>query len=458
MTNAQKLAIKISEKDNRVSAIRARLNEIEGLETITDEVRAEQTTLVNEFSTVDGELVEMRTQHQAALIAEGEEESRARGEFGHTGDGESAEVRALLGRVSIADYLTPATAGQGIGGAAVELNEALEVPAVGPSGGVAIPWALLAGPPETRQGENGDPERRAFTDTGDYAGGVMQRPILQRLFGLDLMAALGVRIDTVPAGRTEWPLITGGVAPAQAVEGVAAAAAVEAAFSTETLKPKRLTGRYEYTHEMAAAVIDLEQALRRDLADAVRAKMSDLALNGDEETNPQEPDGFLNVTVKVPAPEDPAAVADYADYAGTPAQAVDGIHASMETEVGCVIGVASYRHAATVYQAGSGESGTEALKKRSMMCMASSFVPAPPAGGIQNGNIIHAAGPNGGGPNMRADSVAAVWPTLEVVRDIYTKASQGVVLTWITLWDLAAAFRNTAGAGPYKRVAYDTTA
>ena len=49
----------------------------------------------------------------------------------------------------------------------------------------------------------------------------MQRPILQRLFGRDLMDALGVRIDSVPAGRTEWPLRTGGVAPAMTAEGEA---------------------------------------------------------------------------------------------------------------------------------------------------------------------------------------------------------------------------------------------
>ena len=39
-------------------------------------------------------------------------------------------------------------------------------------------------------------------------------------------------MDTVPAGRAEWPLIgTSGVAPAQAKEGTAAAAAVAAAFT-----------------------------------------------------------------------------------------------------------------------------------------------------------------------------------------------------------------------------------
>ena len=31
--------------------------------------------------------------------------------------------------------------------------------------------------------------------------------------------ALGVRIDSIPAGRTEWPLITGGVAPDMKAEG-----------------------------------------------------------------------------------------------------------------------------------------------------------------------------------------------------------------------------------------------
>ena len=48
MTNAQKTAIKISEKEKRVSEIRARLNAIEGLSEaeLTAEVRTEQTALV----------------------------------------------------------------------------------------------------------------------------------------------------------------------------------------------------------------------------------------------------------------------------------------------------------------------------------------------------------------------------------------------------------------------------
>ncbi|MCY4468372.1 MAG: phage major capsid protein [Thiotrichales bacterium] len=434
MTNAQKLAVRLSE-------IRQRLNEIAGLDddAMTDEIRAEADRLTGEYANAE-------TQHRAAIVAEGEEQRAAEGALGN-GDGEPAEVRALLSRVGIADYLLPAKAGIGLTGPAAELNAAMKVGTAGRSGGILVPWRMLE-TPELRAA----PERRAFTATNQGAGALdgpmMQRPILQRLFGMDILGALGVRIDTVPAGMTEWPLLTGGVAPDMKAEGTAADAAVAASFATETLKPKRLTGMYEFTHEQAAQVADIEQALRRDLADAVKSKMSDLILTGDESTNAQEPDGFLT---KLAAPSDPIAEATYADYAGAHALAVDGIHASMETEVSSVIGVASYTHAASVYQTGSGESGTEALMKRGQSCMASSFIPAPAgANMIQAGNIFHAAGPNGGGASLRGDSIAAMWPTLEVIRDIYSKASQGVVLTWVTLWDAETAFR----AAAYRRVAF----
>ena len=271
---------------------------------------------------------------------------------------------------------------------------------------------------------------------------------LQRLFGPGIMDALGVRVDSVPSGRTEWPLLTGGVAPDQAVEGTAASAAAAATFSTETLKPKRLTGRYEFTWEQSSQVPDLEMALRRDLGDAVKSKMSDLALNGDESTNPQEPNGFLT---KITAPTAPSDVATYEDFAGSHARAVDGVHAQNEKEVSSVVGVASYQLAAKTFRTGAGsdESASEALMRRSAGCVASSYVPVP-ASMIQNGNIYHAAGANGGGASMRGDSVAAVWPSLEIIRDPYSKASQGVVLTWVSLWDLEAAFRSAA----YERVSF----
>lgn len=420
MTTKQKIEL-------RLSQVRSRLNEIAGLSELTTETREEAATLEAEYS-------DLETRHRAAIISEGEAEAAAVGLFpdGST-DSDGAELRQLLGRVSLRDYLAPAAAGVGVSGAASELSAALELPTTGPAGGVAIPWRLL--------------EERAFTTTANNDGPEMQRPILQRLFGPGLVDALGVRMDSVPVGRVEWPLITGGVAPAMKAETSAADAAVAATFAFANLKPKRLTGRYEYSHEMAASTPGIEQALRRDLADAVKSKMSDILVNGQEPdgSNPERIEGFIS---ELGAATDlSTGVANATAYGRLHAQGVDAIHAMTERQVSSVIGEETYRHSAGVYIQGSGESGSELLARRSAGCIASSYLPNMDATSKKQSAILHASGPNGG--RMRGDSVAAMWPTLEIIRDIYSQASQGVVLTWVSLWDARVAFRSAA----YRHVA-----
>lgn len=415
MTKVQKLTLEQSEK-------RQKINELLELDELSDEQRGELDTLTKRMQHLEVEL-------RAAIVAEGDDEARARGMFGPS-DGEAGERGRLLRETTLADYLGAAAGGGALEGRARELNAALECPLMGDGGGVALPWAVL--------------EYRAFTTTAANDGGETQRPILQRLFGPGVLDTLGVRIDAVPVGRTEWPLITGGVAPAQANEGTAAAEAVTAAFGFASLKPKRLTGQYEYTHEVGASVVAIEEALRRDLADAVRSSMSDQVINGEEpdNANPHRVEGFLS---KLTGTDLATAVADATDYGKLHSLAVDGIHAGMETEVMSVIGIATYSHAAGMYLPGSGEAGSELLRRRSAGCQASNYIPA--VANHKQPAILHAAGPNGGGV-MRGDSVGAMWPTLEIIRDPYTKASQGVVLTWVALWDAYAALRTAA----YKQI------
>ena len=83
MTPRQKIEIRLSE-------VRQRLNEIAGLEgdAFTDEVRNEATALHVEFG-------DLETRHRSAIMAEGDEESRARGLFGNQ-DGEAGERGRLL--------------------------------------------------------------------------------------------------------------------------------------------------------------------------------------------------------------------------------------------------------------------------------------------------------------------------------------------------------------------------
>ena len=173
-------------------------------------------------------------------------------------------------------------------------------------------------------------------------------------------------------------------------------------------------------------------------------------INGAAPTNaaPQNVRGFISRLGAATDLSDVEATAP--DYGGLHAMGVDGIHATMETEVASIIGDETYRHAAQVYIAGSGESGSELLRRRSMSCMASSYIPDKAS--MKQSAILHAAGPNGGGP-MRGDSVGAVWESgLEIVRDIYTQASIGIVLTWVSLWDAHTALR----ADAYEHIAINS--
>ena len=420
MTIRQKLQIEASEK-------RQRINELLGKDEKTEQDHSELSDLTKRMQTLE---IETR----AAIVAEGEEEQRKLGET-QDGDGESTELRSLFSRVSLNDYLNPASAGTGLDGAAKELNAALGVSVMGPSGGVAVPFHMLM----ERRDTQPELETRAYTDTSNNDGQEMQRPILQRLFGPGVMDYLGVRIDSVPVGRTEWPLLSGGTSAAQTKEGVAAAAAGRATFNYANMKPKRLTGSYEYTVEMAASVSDLEQALRRDLADVIKSKMTDVLINGTvpTDTNPQRIQGFLTKVTS----SDLGDLATAATFGELHANGVDGVHAEMETQVKSIIGITTYQRAAGVYLAGSGEAGSDLLKRRSGGCYASSYIPDVET--HKQSAILHSAGPNGG--SMRGDSVAAMWATLEVIRDHYTKAGEGgVVLTWITLWDAVVAFRSDA--------------
>ncbi|MDD9855385.1 MAG: hypothetical protein OXU88_04295, partial [Gammaproteobacteria bacterium] len=93
----------------RLSKVRERLNEISGLadDDVTAEVRAEAEKLHDEYG-------KLEIKFRAAVAAADELEQRASREFG--GDGESAEMRALLNRAQVAGYLEHAANGSRVVG------------------------------------------------------------------------------------------------------------------------------------------------------------------------------------------------------------------------------------------------------------------------------------------------------------------------------------------------------
>jgi len=354
------------------------------------------------------------------------------------GGGEGAEIRRLQKQVSITDFTRAAAAGARPVGAAAELSAALGA-AEGANGGVVIPWAVLEG--KSLPGMIQKTDVVTTVAEPDQS----QRPILQRLFGRSVLDFLGVRIDSVPVGQSEYLLVNAGVAPAQRVESAAGPDSVALGLAATSLKPKRLTGKYIYSVEIMASTPAIEDAIRSDLRMAVDSAMSNAVINGaavapSTASSHANVEGFISALTQA----DDGSVADAARFAGLAAEAVDGLHADTEGQVRVLVGVSTYQLAAAVHLAGSGESGAELLMRRAGGFRSSSYIPAV-SSHIQD-SILWA----GGGGTARGDSVAAMWGAgMEVIRDPYTKAAQGeVVLTWITLWDAAVAHRS----GAYKSI------
>ena len=69
------------------------------------------------------------------------------------------------------------------------------------------------------------------------------------------------------------------------------------------------------------------------------------------------------------------------------------------------------------------------------MCRSSAFVPAQDASTKIQGALFHADGPNQGGGVARRDSAIVAYDAIEIIRDNVTMASQGIVLTYLSIFD-----------------------
>ena len=437
MTASQKLQIRLSE-------IRTRLNQLGSKDgDLSEEERGEVDKLTGEYQDAEA-------RHRAAIVTESEEaEQRQAGEEPGGETGEGAEVRRLIERATIGNYVEAALQGTIEQGAERELADALEVRR-GPGyvDGVVIPWAMLL--PE---------EHRAATTTSQNDGPVRQAPIIDRLFRQPdgILDMLGVGLASSGPGQVEYPLVAAGTAnTAQTAENTDIGDPAAMTFTFQTLKPTgRLSGSYELTAELRASVAGIEQALRRDLAALVEEQMILQVFNGNG-TAPNVNGILSRVAAQQTAP---SATATYADYVSLGAKAVDGYHASDETDVDILLPIDVYQHAAGVLGTGSDAAAILAMKARCKRCRATAFLADAPAtgesgAGVNTNVVLHSAGMNGG--SQRYDSLGVIWsagPNLIV--DRVTKAkSATTVLTHVTIWNCYMAFRS----GAYDRVSLKLTA
>ena len=271
MTNAQKLALRLSE-------IRQSLNELSGKDELTE---AEQ----NELRRLSAEYPQLEERHRAALISEGDEETAARGDDAD-GDGENRERRELRGRSRLAKYVSAALDGLPVQGAEAELSAAAGCPG-------AVPLELFEARADT------DPERRAVTPAPATTDESLA-PIVPAVFDRSAASWLGIEMPTVPVGDAGYPVLstslTGG-----AVAKSAEAARTAGAFSVTMAQPRRISGAFRFTVEDAARLSGMEAALRANIAGVLSDELDKQAINGSG-TGDGTVNGLLNILDNPAAP------------------------------------------------------------------------------------------------------------------------------------------------------------
>lgn len=242
----------------RQSEIRQALAEIVGKPDPTDdETRA--------MEVMDAEYRRNETRYRAALIAE-DDERRAAGADLETR--EDRDWQGLCRRYEMRSALAFLDEGRQPSGPTAEVIA--EMRAHGSYRGVPMPLEAL----ETRAGET------VASGTPDP---VRVAPIIDRLFADSVASRMGVRTVAIDQGGVDYPVVTSSVVAGWA-DGELADVAGPTAFATTdvALRPDHNLGvQMEVSRKaLKQSGAGLEQAIRRDMAEAIRVKLDEAVFRG----------------------------------------------------------------------------------------------------------------------------------------------------------------------------------
>jgi len=391
----------------RASEVRQKLNDLAGVEDLTDEQRQEVETLSAEYA-------DLETRQRAAIIgADAEPERETRQEP----DAETRELRQLQGQVQLANYVTAAMELRGLHGAEAEYNQHLNLREVG-----AFPLELLA-PVETRA-------------TTDAESATQQQTWLDRLFADTAAMRLGITMPSVSPGVPSYPVTTAGGNPVQRGRSEAVGDAAWTVGVTE-LKPTRSAVRAVFNEEDRMRLPGLEDALRRDLASAMTEKIDRTIFLGDAGatdpgsnadaaditglTTAQITEVTLKQADKVKGPE------TLAVFSGM----VDGKHANGLEDLAVVASVGGYQLWTSTVANSAAENQTvgQFLRASGLMYTVRGEIDTATTSG-KFGAFI------GRTRNITGAGVAPVWNSGLLIRDPYSDAAKGeVAVTLSYFWN-----------------------
>ena len=241
----------------RMSALRDSINELPD-----DAPVADRDALTSEYTALE-------SQFRSALITESDDLANGDQMTG----GEGNEVRGLLARVGVSDYLSAALAGRIPEGAAAELRAALLGDDVAPE---IMPIDLLL--PELR-GEPGTQMRADAATSVTTAIQENQSSIAGRVFNIGAAGYLSIDRPTVAAGTQSYISLSGGAAADFRSQGVAKDAEA-ATFTTKSIDPSRVSVRYLIDGINDSRMRGSSDALATDLRGAMAQELDTVAIAG----------------------------------------------------------------------------------------------------------------------------------------------------------------------------------
>ncbi|MDE2667225.1 MAG: hypothetical protein OXI69_13860 [Acidobacteriota bacterium] len=400
MTNSQRLAVRLSE-------IRQRLNEIAGLEgdAFTDEIRQEADRLQTEFRAKE-------TQYRAALVAEGESESRA---LETEPDAERRERLELRSRANLSAYLRAALSGRRVDGAERELQEA-----AGIGDGIPIElWDTVA------------PEERAEHRQGDAATaapgtvGVNLDRIRPAVFAQSILPGLGVEMPRVESGTYASATITTSLTAASKAKG-AAQEATAAAFTVTSVTPKRISARLGIRIEDVAAIGqgNFEPILRENLSLVLSDELDKQGLNGAGSNSGADLVGLFH---RLTDPSAPDTLATFDLFAAALAGGVDGLWALSQRDVALLVGPDTYQLAGKTFQSAANYKG-ELSAASYLMAQSGGFKTnkrmPDAANKLQQGILFRMGRSMMGGTGAMRTAVCPHWNEISI-NDIYSGSAKG---------------------------------
>ena len=379
MKHAVRIAVRLSE-------VRERLNELSGIEDLSEEHRAELDTLTAEYA-------DLEARGRAAALAQ--EEATLNPEP------PDPEKQELIGAASVADVFAAAVEQRSTEGATKELQDELGLM------GDSIPLDLLAGDLE---------ERTTGVTPAPSDVGVTQAPIVPYVFPDAAAAFLRIPQPRVSVGERLYTVLTTALTAGTPAKGAEQDHST-GAFTAFELSPARIQGSFFIAREDRARLAGMESSLRENLSMALADELDQQVLTGSEGL-------FAGTNL---AGNDVSTATDFAAFlSGLAYGRVDGRYASGTGGLRILMGAASYAHAGATYRNNSVDrNALDRLGEITAGVRVSAHVPEV-ASTKQNAIVRRGA---------RMDAVTPIWEGVQLIVDPYTQAKAGeIIVTAVMLY------------------------